>query len=402
MIVTFNTIRFIQYFGPKRDQALIMKIIDDVLDAPENYASPTPEDDVFPPDFIEHSLDYRQYFDQIMQNRSKTLPEELRKLVFASINHIRFQQTGNHEDIYNAWCLNPQFGPIAFDYLVSLISQPGQHDFDTLVTHLCNETPYLKLVCTMAIKNIGGLRKKLSKDCLFRIRHLHSKLNSDVVFNERRNLLRGIVPCEYIQSNKSTNDLSTSGIKAFFFSDDFMTQKIVNDPFYYDHIHLIFPWPPTSLKPHPRVSILTHNSNISEAHDLLPELFGAGENLVIFGYLSPNLETVDAPLLRELISTWNYSDTIAVYDKEAKEFVLMATKLTDLAHFKGPYKPYLGWKNRICFESILIRALRSYSNIIIFDLHLNDITSTFEWNDISYPFCIRTLIDHKIYLNTKN
>ena len=79
-----------------------------------------------------------------------------------------------------------------------------------------------------------------------------------------------------------------------------MTQKM-NDPFYYDHIHLIFPWPPTSLKPHPRVSILTHNSNISEAHDLLPELFGAGENLVIFGYLSPNLETVDAPLLRELI-----------------------------------------------------------------------------------------------------
>ena len=145
-----------------------------------------------------------------------------------------------------------------------------------------------------------------------------------------------------------------------------------------------------------------HTTVIFQRHMTCCRTFWCRRKFGNFWLSQPNLETVDAPLLRELISTWNYSDTIAVYDKEAKEFVLMATKLTDLAHFKGPYKPYLGWKNRICFESILIRALRSYSNIIIFDLHLNDITSTFEWNDISYPFCIRTLIDHKIYLNTKN
>ncbi len=202
LVLWLNYIRAARLLGDHRLKARASARLADLLTKDEAHWTVSIHDDVMPPDYSDHLIDQYAYFAQLARipvgrdTSDAGLEDHLKRIILASLNWLAGWVFADESRFAEAYRLNPGYGPIAFDFVISALRSraPISDDVVRAIRNLLERSHNYAQLAAMVISHEDRLAPHLTREEIESCRHLWRTYPSKVLPIEASNFSRGIGP----------------------------------------------------------------------------------------------------------------------------------------------------------------------------------------------------------------
>jgi hypothetical protein len=221
LVLRLNYIRVARFLGDDGLRARAETALADVLGQGESYWTVSVHDDVLPPDYFDNLLDRYTYFATLVQipvGREASdagVEDRLKRCILASLHWLAGWIFADEDRFESAHRLNPDYGVIAFDYVLSALRRGGTLPDEALgaLRRLLRESHMYAHAAAVVVAHAERLRDQLDPAEIETCRHLCRSFDNNVLPIEPFNYTRGIGAFHAIgsRSPETAPDPATTG-----------------------------------------------------------------------------------------------------------------------------------------------------------------------------------------------
>lgn len=202
LVLWLNYIRAARLLGDDRLKARASARLAELLTKDEADWTVSIHDDVMPPDYSDHLIDQYAYFAHLARipvgrdTSDAEIEDQLKRIILASLHWLAGWSFADERRFAEAYRLNPGYGPIAFDFVISALRSraPISDDVVRAIRHLLETSHNYAQLAAMVISHEERLTGFLTREEIERCRHLWRTYPGKVLPIEASNFSRGIGP----------------------------------------------------------------------------------------------------------------------------------------------------------------------------------------------------------------
>lgn len=202
LVLWLNYVRAARLLGDHRLKERAKARLADLLARDEAAWTVSVHDDIMPPDYSDHLLDQYSYFAILtrvpvgLEASEARQEKELKRIILASLHWLAGWVFGDESRFADAYRLNPDYGPIAFGFVLSALRKgaPISKDVVRAIRSVLHESHLYAQLAAIVIGNTDRLAPHLSREEIETCRHLWETYPSRILPIEKSNFSLGIGP----------------------------------------------------------------------------------------------------------------------------------------------------------------------------------------------------------------